>query len=225
MIDHGGGWHTGYYHLNNIRVSAGQTVKRGQVLGEVSNATGCGGTPGPEPHVHFNLWKFSGAFNFSDTQQYNLDGVSIGGWTVQEGATRRNGCMIRRATDQSSGPLQKCRGEDIDGRVVPIKVWTRGGNGNGKTIFARGDAIQYTTWLLNPGSTRPTLRLHFNAWHSGGQGPDIFDRTFSATVPPGAPAYFTPSTIPPNASPGQYHLLVEVVRHYSAGAGDFAVRR
>jgi murein DD-endopeptidase MepM/ murein hydrolase activator NlpD len=226
MIDHGGGWHTGYYHLTDIRVSAGQPVKRGTVLGKASTATGCGGTPGPEPHVHFNLWKFSGAFNFSDAQQYSLDGVSLGGWTVQEGATARSGCMIRFATVHSGGvPTKKCRGEEIDGRVVPVSVLTRDGKGNNKTVFAPGDAIQYATVLLNPASTKPTLRISFRAWLAGGQEPPIFDGAGSATIPPGVVGLYAPSTIPPNAPPGQYYLVATVEDHYAAGAAEFTVGR
>jgi murein DD-endopeptidase MepM/ murein hydrolase activator NlpD len=202
-ISHGDNWHTSYYHLVDIQVSSGQRVQRGDVLGRISQATGCGGEGGGIDHVHFTLWRFSGTFNMSDnSQQYPLDGVSIGGWTMQKGNQPRAGCMIRRATVQSSGPLKKCRGKKIDGRVVPIRVWTADGNGNKKTVFAPGDAIQYTTWLLNPASTKPTLRLRFEAWRSGGQEPDIFNQTFSVAVPPGEPAYYTPSTIPGNAPAG-----------------------
>lgn len=55
-INHGNGWTTEYWHLNNIQVSLGSKVSRNQRLGIIdNNATQrvCAGNEYPGPHLHF----------------------------------------------------------------------------------------------------------------------------------------------------------------------------
>src|SRR5207249_2140523 len=50
IIDHGNGVYSGYYHLSQIRVAAGQGVQGGEVIGVVG-ATGLA----TGPHLHWDM--------------------------------------------------------------------------------------------------------------------------------------------------------------------------
>lgn len=110
-IDHGNGWRTGFYHMENIVVADGQQVAQGDELGNVGNALPCGGSSSGA-HVHFTLWRVDTAAR-SATQAGNWDNVSyrqlettvakdvgetlsgrtFGGWTLQEGTSQYSGTV------------------------------------------------------------------------------------------------------------------------------------
>ncbi len=85
-VDHADGWQTGYYHLVNEQVANGQSVARGQYLGDEGNGIGCGGWSSG-PHVHFSL-------RLNEVAQ-TFNGHNVGGWTVSAGSAQYQGCMRR----------------------------------------------------------------------------------------------------------------------------------
>lgn len=107
-INHGDGWQTGYYHLKNIVVSDGQTISRGQELGEISSEVGCGGSASGD-HTHFTLRQNG------DSTYVDINNRDIGGWTVHDGSSMYQGYMQRI----SDGSIQNAGSGRIynDGKI------------------------------------------------------------------------------------------------------------
>jgi len=84
-IDHGGGWTTSYYHLQNLTGAASQ--ERNAALGTIACEI-CAGGFATGPHVHFSL-KYNGAY-------VSLEGVQLTGWTVHVGTVAYNSGSIDR---------------------------------------------------------------------------------------------------------------------------------
>jgi len=84
-IDHGAGWTTSYYHLQNL-TSAG-SFERNAALGTIACEI-CAGGYATGPHVHFSL-KYNGAYT-------SLEGVELTGWTIHVGSVAYNSGSIER---------------------------------------------------------------------------------------------------------------------------------
>ncbi len=91
-VDHGGGWSTSYFHLEDIQVSLNQTVAAGAPLGRPGCGTGaaCGWSGrATGSHVHFGV-------RLSNIHQ-PIDGMVFGGWTVRKDSQNRAyyGTMVK----------------------------------------------------------------------------------------------------------------------------------
>jgi hypothetical protein len=105
--------------------------------------------------------------------------------------------------------------------VTVERVWTRDGNGQDKSNFVTGDAIQYTVLVRNTGNTAVTATFVLIA-----TGPRrIFSWKEDVPVPPGFSGYYSPSTVPNDAPPGTYTIQVTVTTHgqSSTKMGQFTV--
>jgi hypothetical protein len=105
--------------------------------------------------------------------------------------------------------------------VTVERVWTRDGNGQNKSNFVTGDAIQYTVLVRNTGNTAVTATFVLKA-----TGPrQIFHWKEDIPVPPGFSGYYSPSSIPNDAPQGTYtlHVTVTTQGHSSTKMSQFAV--
>jgi LasA protease len=88
VIDHGNGWHTGYYHMQSIQVTDGQHVNAGTYLGNTGTATPCGGSAYGN-HVHFTLWHYSGSPSYP-VGPTGWAGIDLGGWVFHDDSQARD---------------------------------------------------------------------------------------------------------------------------------------
>jgi hypothetical protein len=84
-INHGSGWVTSYYHMQNL--VGGGTVMRNARLGSIACEV-CAGGYATGPHVHWSL-KYNGAY-------VSLEGVKLSGWTVHVGSTAYSSGSLER---------------------------------------------------------------------------------------------------------------------------------
>ena len=86
-VDHGGGWSTSYYHLQNSIDPQGSQLNQNSSLGTIACEI-CAGGWSTGPHVHWSL-KYNGAY-------VSLEGVKASGWTIHVGPESYNTGSIER---------------------------------------------------------------------------------------------------------------------------------
>jgi murein DD-endopeptidase MepM/ murein hydrolase activator NlpD len=80
-IDHGGGWLTAYYHLDNIQSYSGSIQQNDRIGNIANNKTQalCNGGSSTGPHVHFTL-RYNGAL-------VAINGTALSGWVIHAGTS------------------------------------------------------------------------------------------------------------------------------------------
>jgi hypothetical protein len=121
-IDHGGGYRSRYAHLSVQRVSVGQQVHRGQLIGNVGSTGGSSG-----PHLHFEELLNGTPIKIS------FNGSQIYYWGTRS-YTSRN-CSVTGTVNTAGSPLTVRSGPSTsyaavgsvaDGATVTIRCQTRG---------------------------------------------------------------------------------------------------
>lgn len=81
-VQHHSGWGTRYYHLDNLQVVHGQSIRAGEPLGTYASDREqalCSGGSSTGPHLHFALLK--------DGQYFSLQDVQLSGYQVHPGTS------------------------------------------------------------------------------------------------------------------------------------------
>lgn len=93
---HKNGWTTGYYHTRNqASISNGQVLLEGAFIGNTGVELPCGGSASGN-HVHWTLWRDSGAAEA-------VDNKLIGGWVWHEGSQPYSGYAERNGKRVNAG--------------------------------------------------------------------------------------------------------------------------
>src|SRR5205807_1488588 len=99
------------------------------------------------------------------------------------------------------------------------RVWTTDGNGNNKTTFAPGDAIQYWVQVNNASGSPIQGLFQYEAFLGkvNSFSTQIYDHIFqNIPVPVGAKSHNAASTVPSNAQLGAYTIRVHVAAQGSS---------
>jgi hypothetical protein len=101
------------------------------------------------------------------------------------------------------------------GALFIDRVWTTDGNGNEKTAFSPGDTINYRTFIKNTYNRPANMWILFEAGGPGTAGTPPFRYIYSyiqrdVIVPVSQAGYYSPSTIPADASPGEYFIEIAI---------------
>jgi hypothetical protein len=103
----GSGYQVSYEHIHNVdaQIVDGQSVARGQYLGNISTDSDCGATS-TAPHAHMSLWNIppGSSFTKANSQAVDLNGQQVGAWLLDDGS-----------------PTQ----EQYIGCITPVSVGTR----------------------------------------------------------------------------------------------------
>ncbi|NUR84415.1 MAG: M23 family metallopeptidase [Nonomuraea sp.] len=155
-IDHGGGYTTYYAHLQTMRVSQGQTVTQGQLIGNVGNTSKPGNNISPHLHYEVRL----GTSYPSNIQKAVFNGVTFG--YPRQTLTSKNcsGTTNPYTPEQACGSGYSVVDSAALGSDGTVYLLYNGGNGNNCVVTMKakslGTATATTAYLEVQGSTRQT---------------------------------------------------------------------
>ena len=183
----GSGFQVSYEHIHDVdlQITEGQSVTRGQYLGNISTDSNCGAYA-TGAHTHMSLWHFtSGTFTKAGSQAVDLNAIQIGAWLLDDGSPTQEqytGCMTPVA-----GGTRLCPTVYInnDGSVgTPCTAVTASASptspqaaGTQVTITATSTCPSasplYKFWMFVQGSSPPLLLQDYSTsnvyhWNSTG---------------------------------------------------------
>jgi hypothetical protein len=89
------------------------------------------------------------------------------------------------------------------------RTWTRDMQGHDKSAFRCGEKVQLTTLARNSGGADAAFTITFAAFQGNYYSGSIFNYQQSVTMKPGEAGYYSPATLPANAS-GTYQVSISV---------------
>jgi len=217
VIDHAGGWHTGYYHMVNIQVSNGQLVAQGALLGDMGTATPCGGWA-DGAHVHFTLWQYDGVTTGYPAASTAVawHGIPLGGWRFADDPSG-NDCDTAQNPCGSAQRISDARTFNLPGTIAnygatapkilqnvltnpgfelgtnPATGWSvinPAGGVTNRVAYQNPARSHDGSWFLETNETAPGGSVYQDvpvAVTAGGQ----YTLSIWARVPTGAPTPFT----------------------------------
>jgi len=175
-IDHGSGWKTSYYHLQNL-VGSGAQIRNGR-LGSIACEV-CAGGYATGPHVHWSL-KYNGAY-------VSLEGVKVSGWTIhvgpdayESGSLERDGAFLYPPSsvlndyhvyypgDNTSLRFYGNGTSDIDRLKIPVDDPLTTYSGPPADVGSTDFTIEWWMKALPGGNTAPAVTCGANTnWTHG----------------------------------------------------------
>jgi len=185
VIDHPNGFSTRYAHLNALYVSAGQTVTRGQVIGQSGN-TGCSSGA----HLHWGAYVTS---SWTAIDPYGWSGAVADPWPADAGSLWLTSSPQYPLPDAATGPtavagngsaLVTWQAPAFTGGL-PITTYTVTASPGGASVSVPGAQTSATVPGLTNGVSYTFRVSDVNAV---GAGPDSSDS--NAIIPGVAPTFY-----------------------------------
>lgn len=212
-IDHGDGFRTAYYHLENKQVQTGDHVKAGDRLGAPGccpDGSGLDGCDATAPHVHF--------YAVLDGVRQPAFGLNLGGWVVSA-----DGCLARGA--ERSCPLEgggttgfgrivsnsPRRGQDDPSTPADVAVMIDTSTTVAENQTSAGDAALALLQATRPDDNVAIIDFNRSARVTAGLTPAVVDGAVNSDL--AVATRYEPSTEPTNIRLGMVTGCAELLAH------------